>query len=146
MAARRWIGPWWLPIAYGFFFLAGVYTVLSVPRMLHPASVAALAIGITAAFLRRLRGKERTLTDVLRRRLVLLPFMFALSVIGVLVFERGREMWLASRLPAPPKHASNALLIVMDTVRADTTRRLLEEGRLPNLAALSAKGARFENA
>lgn len=143
---RRWIEPWQWSIVYGSFALAGAYTVLSVPRRFHQVSVAILSLGLAAVITRRLRGNERKLASALGRRWFVAPLLVSVAVGGVFTFESAREAWMVSRLPATSQEASNVLILVMDTVRADFVSRLMDEGRLPSLKAIAAQGTRFDNA
>jgi len=75
-----------------------------------------------------------------------LPLLILTTIGSVFAYERGREWWLARNLPPARADAANVLILVMDTVRADSFDRLRETGQIPNLARLAAEGARFTNA
>ncbi|MGH7694874.1 MAG: sulfatase-like hydrolase/transferase, partial [Gemmatimonadaceae bacterium] len=125
-------------------FLAALEPLLVLKGRLHIAAMLILAagVGVQAAVLMR-RHPVRTKRWVAAVAIVLA----AVSVTGALGFNlaRGaRERRLADGLPAAADGAPNVLLLVLDTVRA-LSLSAYGYGRptSPTLAALAAKGARF---
>jgi len=125
-------------------FLAALEPLLVLKGRLHIAAMLILAagVGVQAAVLMR-RHPVRTRRWVAAIAIVLA----AVSVTGALGFNlaRGaRERRLADGLPAAADGAPNVLLLVLDTVRA-LSLSAYGYGRptSPTLAALAAKGVRF---
>jgi arylsulfatase A-like enzyme len=143
---RRWLGAWECQASCGFFLFAGSYTVVTAPRIIQPVGAAVLSVGLAVLFCRRLHGSEERLVGYLRHRLIWIPVLIGAAALSIAAYERGREAWLASALPQAPAEARNALVIVLDTVRADRFARPGETSLVPNLDRLAAQGARFENA
>lgn len=139
---------WALPSAVGVAaFLAVLEPLLVLKGRLHIAAMLVLAAGVAvqAALLMRRH-------PVAARRWVagIAITLAAMSVTGALGFNfaRGaRERSAANGLPAALEGAPNVLLLVLDTVRALSLSAYgYERPTSPTLAALAARGVRFDRA
>lgn len=132
--------------AFGFFSFLGVSTVLTMPRVFHSYAAAILSLGLTMVLTRTLDGSEDGLTRFLRRWLITVPILIGLAALGTWCFQRAVEFYEARRLPAASPNATNVLVIVLDTVRADHYARPAGVPLVPNLNAIAAQGVQFTNA
>jgi len=146
-AARKRLGDSQsLIVAYGIFFFFGIFAVVSVPKIIHPASAALLSLGLAVVFCRKLRGYESRLTNFLRGRAAWLAALIVTAALGVSGYEWAREFRLFRALPSAPAEAANVLVIVLDTVRYDRFTRAPGVSLTPRLDQIAAAGVTFENA
>lgn len=144
---QKWLGSSLMPIlVYGSFFFLGIFAVVAVSRIIHLVSAAVLSLGLTVVFCRKIRGIESQVTAYLRGRLAWIPVLLVSAMMGVLGYERVRELWLYRQLPQAAAGAVNVLVIVMDTVRYDSFTRPAGHSLTPRLDQITAKGVSFENA
>ena len=125
--------------------LALTVPLLSIPG-LRLNSCLLLALGLSAWVGPTLRAHARGFRAVVWASV--LPLGLVVLALGGVAFGRG---FLASRAGATvgkaPAGAPDVLLVVMDTVRADATSLdASARGVTPNLAALAARGVRFDRA
>ncbi|MBI2834358.1 MAG: sulfatase [Acidobacteria bacterium] len=131
---------------FGMFTAIGISNVLTAPAVLHPASAAILALGMTVACCRTVAVTDARLLAWLRARVGWLPLLLAALLVAAAGYDKGRETARSRRLPAPIAKAPNVLVIVLDTVRHDRFSRPEYEGLAPGLTRLASEGLRFENA
>ncbi len=144
--AWKRLGTRSLLIAYGLFVFLGIYTVVSAPRKIQPIGAAVFSLGVAVAFCRKLKSSEERLTAYLRRRLVWMPLLIVAASLGVFGFQRFQEAWWVRSLPPAPAGATNVLIVVLDTVRADRFAGFAQSSLTPNLNQLAAEGVSLENA
>jgi arylsulfatase A-like enzyme len=138
---RRWqirVTPALVFSGLSFF---GLWTIITVPKLLHPAASVLLALGIAVTLHRRIQGRTLTFAPQLR--------WVYMGVLGVIVvchaWEPLREQQLARQLKSPPPSGMNVLVVILDTVRDDRFRDLMNRGRLPNLRHLADEGIELQN-
>ncbi len=125
-------------------FLSFAIVVLYVPR-LHKLAALLLAVGLATQAARTIAAHPEPFHRFARRTTA----WMALIVLALGLALQGRE-WLSerrtlARLPPPPPAASNVLLIVLDTVRAQSLSLYgYERATTPHLEQLARTGVRFE--
>jgi arylsulfatase A-like enzyme len=125
------------PAYAGFFFRWPIYTAVC---LLLAASLAFRTAGF-------LTSRIDSFNRLVRRSLVMLSAL--LAAVSALSF--GAQSWsersAMARLPAGPRRVPNVILIVLDTVRADSLGFSGSgRGTSPNLDRLAARGVRFDRA
>jgi arylsulfatase A-like enzyme len=143
---RRMFGLERIRAAGAAFVGVGVFSVLTVPRMMRTEAAAVLALGIAVLVWRVLGSRTERLVDLLIRYVWCIPLLLAFTALGTSAYEHSREWWLARGLPPAPKDAPNVLIIVMDTVRKDRFPLGSEKSLTPRLDQYIARGVRYENA
>jgi arylsulfatase A-like enzyme len=129
----------WLPA-----FVGSLDVCARLPLAFWGSSLLSAGLATQAA---RLVGRRPALLRLARRTAPLL----AGAVLALALATTGARVWAEHRaadgLPPPPPAARNLLLIVWDTVRAESLS-LHGYGRptTPNLERLAARGVRFEHA
>jgi arylsulfatase A-like enzyme len=127
-------------------FLASLTLLLAFQRV-HPLACLILAVGISWRLAPRLAVGAARFERLAR---VSLPALIGVvGVLGAVSYHRvalAEPRALAS-LPAADPGASNVILIVLDTVRADHLSLYgYDRGTTPNLARLARRGVRFDRA
>jgi arylsulfatase A-like enzyme len=143
---KRWIREIRLDILYGLFYFLGFFTVLNALKLIHPASAAALALGLAVVVARGIRRVASRLTINLRRNLFWVPLVILLLGVGVAAYDNVTEDLRYQRLAVPSEFKTNVLVIVMDTVRYDRFTAPKSEFLVPNITRLAKRGIRYENA
>jgi arylsulfatase A-like enzyme len=146
LAVATWIWPKHITSYVNMFVLsftacAGILFVLP----LYTVVCLLLAAGLAVQTSRRVTRRLGSLDRFVQRSLVVLVGLLIVVVAGVF----GREFWAewraTSQSRSVPKGATNVLLIVLDTVRAD---RLSAYGyprkTSPRLEVLASRGVRFD--
>lgn len=142
----RYLGGRELLTAYGFFIFLGILTVITMPRMIQPWGAAVFSLGLAVVLMRRLSGSEEKVTRGLRSQSLWVPLILGLAAIGTWSFQSAKESLEARALPEAQPNATNVLVIVLDTVRADHYARPNGAPLVPNLNRVAARGATFTNA
>jgi len=142
----RYLRGWELITAYGFFVFLGILTVITMPRMIQPWGAVVFSLGLAVVFARRLRGGEKKLTGRLYSQSLWVPLILGLTALGTWGFQHAKESFEARGLPEAPSNATNVLVIVLDTVRADHYARPKGQTLVPNLNRVAAQGVTFTNA
>jgi arylsulfatase A-like enzyme len=144
--ARLWPGRLAMPVAAGgIAFVGGLSLLLRWP--IYTAACVLLAAGLALQAARFAAAHPMGVRRLAGRGLVVLGVLFGASV----AFSYGRialaERRALANLPPAPRGARNVLLIVLDTVRAESLS-LYGYGRdtTPNLVRLAGKGVRFDRA
>ncbi len=132
--------------------VVGVLTFVAALGVVFRAPIATvgclmLACGIAVQAGRYLGARVATFDRCVR---LSLPLLIVLVVATALV-SHGRGLWVAQRArmgsPRPPSGMKNVLLIVLDTVRADSLSLYgYPRETTPNLTRMAARGARFDSA
>ena len=123
------------------------WLAIAFDRVMDPPYIAILSAGISAALARKCwKERERVLRTARRLFSVLVPIV-VLLILAIHILNRKETESAALGQPAAPQGASNVLIIVMDTVRADHLSALgYNRSTTPNLDRLASRGVLFENA
>ncbi len=109
-----------------------------IPKLILAVS---LAIAVQRLIARRTQGFER----LVRCTTVVLVLLVATVAVTVGCWRRFNENKIIANLPNPPKSAHNVLLIVLDTVRAESMSLYgYERSTTPFLKSLAEQGAVFQ--
>jgi arylsulfatase A-like enzyme len=148
LALASLVRPGRLPAAV----VVGVLTFVAALGVLFrgPISTVAcllLACGIGVQAGRYFGARAATFHRWVRRSL---PVLFVL-IAATAAVSHGRGVWIGQRaragLPRPPSGSKNVLLIVLDTVRADSLSLYgYPRETAPNLTRMAARGVRFDRA
>ena len=133
-------------IAVYIFGFLGWFAVISAPRIIHPASAAALAAGLAALFGRIPQGSADRRAMRLRRSVVLIPVAVAALAVGTGMVLRAREWWTFRHVPAVSNGSVNVLMIVLDTVRRDHFWWAGDSSYTPQIDRFALRGVRYEDA
>jgi arylsulfatase A-like enzyme len=132
-------------VAAGFLWLCfmSLFTMISIYRGLTTLACVAFSCGLSYRLgpwlLARVRKNERKIAASLVGLLVLLAVLYAQ--------KRGHASADRALVPPPPASTPNVLLIVLDTVRAESLSLYgYERETSPQLSALAARGVRFDHA
>jgi arylsulfatase A-like enzyme len=97
------------------------YSLVRSTGMLHPTALTVLSIGLAVTVVRALRGRgTRTRHTIAVRGSAAMLAVFAAVLIGVNGGRRALEEWRLSRLPDTGGNQPNVLLLILDTVRAQS--------------------------
>jgi arylsulfatase A-like enzyme len=143
--ARGWHGTPARPVLF-FFALVGAYTFLASWRAgLHPAAVTVLAVGI-ALQLTRIAARARPRLDSIVRRALAGSVAAVLALATLLpAAEALRERRALARLGAAAAGSRNIVLIILDTVRAQSlSLHGYARRTTPELERWAARGVLFE--
>ena len=140
----------WMPrmvsssVAAGIMVFVGGVFLLTMTPQIHAYAKLALAAGV-AFQAARVVGRKDSAVRLARRSLPVLVGAVALFGVAVSVVPRGVERWRSSQLPPGNRDAPNVVLLILDTVRAQSLG-LYGRDRLtaPNLARLADVGVTFE--
>jgi len=133
--------------AMAVFAALGAFSLLLPFPQIHKAAAALIAAGIGLQIGRAMASRPEWWLSLMRRAAVV-------GTVGLLVVAGVSEAWpisaersALSRLPAAPANAPNVLLIVLDTVRAESLS-VYGYGRptTPGLERLAHEGATFDYA
>lgn len=124
-------------------FVAALGVVFRAP--ISTVACLLLAGGIGAQLGRYLGARSATFHRCVRRSLpVLLVLLAATAAVS---FGRGIGQYARGGSPRPPSGSKNVLLIVLDTVRADSLSLYgYPRETTPNLTRIAARGVRFDRA
>jgi arylsulfatase A-like enzyme len=151
-------GPFWLatrswpalarPKAVAFWSLLLFFTALLANlRSLYFVAVLLLAAGLAWQSARLPAGRTEAFLVVMRRTLIPMAALVVCVAVGMVAWGLVRERRALAALPPAPANASNVLLIVLDTVRAESMSLYGSERRTtPNLERFAARGVVFEQA
>jgi arylsulfatase A-like enzyme len=132
---------------YGLFTSAGVAAAILSSGWIHWAAAALLGVGAAVVVGRSMPDGGMHLTAILRRRTWALPLLVLLAWAGVGGYAVWRESTTDAKIAAvAPASRTNVLVIVMDTVRADSFQRQGKASLTPNLDRIVARGATFTDA
>ncbi len=114
---------------------------------IHPLAAALLALGLAVQLSRPLAAWQTGLTSLVRRTAVAMCALTALAAITIPVAESWRERRALAGLPAAAAGAPNVLLLILDTVRAQSLG-LYGAARptSPSIERLAERGVVFERA
>jgi arylsulfatase A-like enzyme len=136
-----------LPFAAFVFGTLGAAAVTNLFGAIAKWAMVALSLGIGAQAARLVRDRDPSFSGKVRHTIPWAAAALVLIGTGMLAGPRVMELRATSRLTTPPKGYPNVLLMVLDTVRAQSLR---ERGKwrdtAPNLARLAGKGVLFERA
>lgn len=122
-------------------------TLLWMIHGLHAGASLLLAVGLACRFHRFAEGRRQRFDHLAARSLPVLLGIFGCLAVGDAWFVTFAGLRSASSPLPPTSSASNVLLIVLDTVRADrTSLHGYARDTTPNLARLAKRGVVFENA
>ncbi|MFO0951485.1 MAG: sulfatase-like hydrolase/transferase [Isosphaeraceae bacterium] len=170
----NWNTPWMVPLAQSALFFGlgvllsllrlalprtaataapvaltgiGAWSALSTLPGLNPWALKLLAAALAFRVGRRLRLDNEPARRLARASLPALAAVWVTLFVTTGVWPRLAEPWALAVGPKPPAHAPNVLLVVLDTVRADSLS-LHGYGRptSPKLSELSRLGVRFDQA
>jgi arylsulfatase A-like enzyme len=127
-------------------FLAAYQSALTTSRV-HPAALAALALGLTVQVVRWAVTRPALASRVLGTSAWLFAGVATIGGLGWNGWKALRERQARHQFPAPDAGAPNVLLLILDTVRASELS-VYGYGRptTPALARLASEGIRFDRA
>jgi arylsulfatase A-like enzyme len=129
------------------FLLLFDWLSLILDRVLEPAVIVILTLGLSAALLRSFPGGTGRIFGVARSSLPALASAVAVLMIVVPAERVYSERAEEASLPPAPENAPNVLIVVLDTVRADHLSVLgYHRPTTPRLEQAAARGVMFENA
>ena len=134
-------------MAVGFFSWATLFGVLLLLGRINKIAALILSLGIAVQVARMLRGRELRAMSFFRKTIPVLIVVALLIGSAGAFWDRGRERYLVSRLPAPRPGAPNVLFITLDTLRADHLSSYgYQRATSPNLDRLARQGVIFDAA
>ena len=149
VVALRWRRAGWRGIVFASMFAIAVTAALTF-RGLSPWACVLLALGLGWRLARHVGRREASFRRLVRWTTPILAAVAAIVAGGSFSHEVVAGRWsgsVPSGLPEPTPGASNVLLIVLDTVRADRLScQGYGRGTTPNLDRIAARGIRFERA
>ena len=128
------------------YALVAAFCLLFAPRVLHPASVVVLAVGIALAVTRWFTRREAAAPGWMLRRAWVVPVAMVFMAAGVLLAGRLSQRTAFATLPAAPVGARNVLILMLDTVRRDRVATARGAELAPRLKQLAAAGTEFRQA
>jgi arylsulfatase A-like enzyme len=104
-----------------------------------------LAVGLAISVQRLIARRTRGFECLVKRTAVVLVFLVATTTVGVQIWQHFQKSRVISVLPDPPESAPNVLLIVLDTVRAESMSLYgYERPTTPFLESISEQGVVFQ--
>lgn len=148
-AVVAWIHPRSATLRVAFFALASLAmtSCLLIFQSLSALCVVIFSCGIAAALVRRVNPSGARFKRWVGTTLPPLA-LFPLVLFGYRhIIDSQSERAALMALPAPPRHAPNVVLVVLDTVRADALSCYGYNRRTtPNLDRLARRGVRYSQA
>ncbi|MBK8005271.1 MAG: sulfatase [Gemmatimonadetes bacterium] len=130
-----------------FGTLAGMAALREFDGQLGVITVDLIALGLGVQAAQRLGGRWTGVDRVLRRAVPVVLAVLTLTAVGIEVRYRVRERRAVAGLPAAAAGAPNVLLLILDTVRAQSLSAYgYRVPTTPVLAGLAAEGVRFARA
>jgi arylsulfatase A-like enzyme len=128
--------------------LLGWFAVLRGMRAgIHALPAAILAAGLAVVLANRIVKAGIPFSPRLTRSATLAGVMFLLLGTTMSGSRAVREWFIAATLPAPPDGSANVIVIILDTVRAESMSLYgYERPTTPNLAAIAERGLVFDQA
>lgn len=144
-----WLRPGIVPLRAGtwlFAFLGFLGVLLLFPG-LHPYATLLLAAGLALQTARFVAAHPRGFMNLIRRTTPWLALLVVGLASGVYGWRAWAEHRVLARLPAAPPGTPNVLLIVLDTVRAQSMSLYgYERPTTPQLELVARGGLRFDRA
>lgn len=142
LPSARGLGPTCL------LFIALALTAMALHNeRLHPAAQLMLSAGIAVQVSRWLVARQAASLRVFARTLPLLAVAVVGAGVGVNASERSRERAAVAALPPAAPGAPDVIVIVLDTVRAESMSCYgYARKTTPAMTQLAARGARFDKA
>ncbi len=139
----------WLPLEktaiFCYSYLAAITLLLALPG-LHPLALGVLAAGLAVQTL-RWRIPQTTIRSLILKSVGWLAALVSVFAMGALGVPRFLESQAVGNLPIPQPNAPNVLLIVLDTVRADSLSLYgYSKPNTPNLEQQAKDGVLFTRA
>lgn len=134
-------------IAVLFFSWLTFYAVFGVTGRMSRWACCILALGLAVQICRSFQSRQQIMIAWFRRGLASLLLALALAIGATTGMHRYREASLVRELPPSPPGATNVLLIVLDTLRADHLSSYgYQRLTTPNIDRFAQEGVIFENA
>jgi arylsulfatase A-like enzyme len=131
----------------GAMLSLAVFQVLLTTTRVHPAALAALALGATSPLVRIALQRRLQAARLLGRSALILAVISVVGGIGWNVWIGAREELARRRLGPVHAGAPNVLLLILDTVRASQLSAYgYHRPTSPFLARLASEGMRFDRA
>ncbi|MHC4403615.1 MAG: sulfatase [Planctomycetota bacterium] len=132
-------------IGFGVFF--ATFSVLNHHSFLYWWATVILALGVALQSARLVHAHPERFLWIVRRAFPLLFSIVALLVAGTLGRCAWREHRALAQLPAPSGNRPNVVLVVLDTVRADSLSTYgAESAATPQIGRLARQGILFDHA
>ena len=131
--------------AVPFFAGLGVFSLLLPFPQLHKVACAVIAVGVGLQIGRAMATPLEWWLSVMRRTIVRGAIVLLVIAAASEAWPIAAERYALSRLPAPPENAPNILVIVLDTVRAESLSLYgYDRPTTPGLERLAQSGATFD--
>ncbi|HEY0303780.1 MAG TPA: sulfatase [Longimicrobiales bacterium] len=123
------------------------FSVLMVPRWLHPAAAVVLALGVAIILSERLTRNSQRFNRIVRWSTAPLLLIAALLLAVSFASPRLRERSALAGLPQARAGSANIIFLILDTVRSKSLSLYgYARPTTPNLAALAKRGVVFDMA
>ncbi len=131
--------------AFAVFAALGVFSLMLPFPQLHKGAVALIAAGVGLQVGRAMTSRSEWWLSVMRRSAIRIALVVLVLAAVIEVWPIAAERYALARLPAAPAKAPNVLLIVLDTVRAESLSLYgYERPTTPGLERLAREGATFD--
>jgi arylsulfatase A-like enzyme len=130
---------------FGLLIFLSTFSVLMVPRWLHPLAVAVLSAGVGLAASQRLAGGRLRFQRFVQASLLPIIAVVAVLAGASFAYPRLRERSALAGLAHARAGSSNIIFLILDTVRAKSLSLYgYSRATTPNLAALAKRGVVFD--
>ena len=149
LLARRWPRLAGLPAVAFLFAFLGLLSLLFMIAWLETYAALLLAVGLAVQTARSVAARARGFSSLVRHTTPLLVALVVALAVGVQGWQGLAERRALAKLPLPPAppDAPNVLLIVLDTVRAQSLSLYgYARPTTPRLERLARAGVRFDRA
>jgi arylsulfatase A-like enzyme len=131
--------------AFAAFAALGVFSLMLPFPQLHKGAVALIAAGVGLQAGRAMASRSEWWLAVMRRSTIRGAIAVLALAAVIEAWPMAAERYALARLPAAPNKAPNVLLIVLDTVRAQSLSLYgYERPTTPGLERLAREGATFD--
>src|SRR5262249_24066863 len=129
------------------FSAAGFLGLLLIFPVIHHYAAIVFSVGLAVQTARIVGARPGAFYGLVRYTTLGMLLLLVVSAVGVFGWQSMHERAAMTNLPGAASDAPNVLLIVLDTVRADSLSvNGYARKTTPNLEALAKTSVRFENA